>query len=89
MASLTIRNIEAPLKAALRIRSAHHGRSMEEEVRVILRGALEPIRGSDVEEGSQERNLADAIWARVAPLGGFEMPDLPREPIRDPPDFSR
>ena len=40
MASITIRNLEEPLKARLRIRAATHGRSMEEEARDILRNVL-------------------------------------------------
>ncbi|CAJ92832.1 Plasmid stabilization protein [Cupriavidus necator] len=40
MATLTIRNIDHELKARLRIEAAQHGRSMEEEVREILRRAL-------------------------------------------------
>jgi len=36
MASLTIRKLDETIKAYLRLRSAHHGRSVEEEVRVIL-----------------------------------------------------
>ncbi|RDK04959.1 FitA-like ribbon-helix-helix domain-containing protein [Cupriavidus lacunae] len=40
MATLTIRNIDQELKARLRIEAAQHGRSMEEEVREILRRAL-------------------------------------------------
>src|SRR5665213_1989646 len=36
MASLTIRKLDDTVKAYLRLRSAHHGRSVEEEVRVIL-----------------------------------------------------
>lgn len=37
MAILTIRNIDDALKARLRLCAARHGRSMEEEVRQILR----------------------------------------------------
>ena len=37
MASLTIRKLDDAIKAYLRVRSARHGRSVEEEVRVILR----------------------------------------------------
>ncbi|WP_433994853.1 FitA-like ribbon-helix-helix domain-containing protein, partial [Bradyrhizobium pachyrhizi] len=37
MASLTIRKLDDTLKAYLRLRSAKNGRSVEEEVRVILR----------------------------------------------------
>ena len=39
MASLTIRKLDDAIKAYLRLRSASNGRSVEEEVRVILRRA--------------------------------------------------
>ena len=39
MASLTIRKLDEAVKAYLRLRSAGNGRSVEEEVRVILRRA--------------------------------------------------
>ncbi|WP_315702349.1 MULTISPECIES: bifunctional phosphopantothenoylcysteine decarboxylase/phosphopantothenate--cysteine ligase CoaBC [unclassified Bradyrhizobium] len=42
MASLTIRKLDDALKSYLRLRSAQNGRSLEEEVRVILRGLIEP-----------------------------------------------
>jgi phosphopantothenoylcysteine decarboxylase / phosphopantothenate---cysteine ligase len=41
MASLTIRKLEEGVKAYLRLRSAKNGRSVEEEVRVILRELIE------------------------------------------------
>ena len=37
MASLTIRKLDEAIKSYLRLRSAKNGRSVEEEVRVILR----------------------------------------------------
>jgi plasmid stability protein len=40
MATLTIRNFDDDLKAELRFRAAEHGRSMEAEVRAILRSVL-------------------------------------------------
>jgi antitoxin FitA len=40
MATLTIRNLDDGVKAQLRVEAARHGRSMEEEVRVILQNAL-------------------------------------------------
>lgn len=40
MATLTVRNLDDDLKAALRVQAARHGQSMEEEVRHILRQAL-------------------------------------------------
>lgn len=40
MNTLTIRNLDDELKTRLRVVAALHGRSMEEEVRVILKRAL-------------------------------------------------
>jgi plasmid stability protein len=79
-ASITIRNLDEPLKARLRVQAAVHGRSMEDEARDILRTALnnEPV---------PPVNLAASIRARFAPLGGVELPDVPREPIREPLDL--
>ena len=39
MTSLTVRKLDERLKKRLRVRAAKHGRSMEDEVRAILRGA--------------------------------------------------
>jgi phosphopantothenoylcysteine decarboxylase / phosphopantothenate---cysteine ligase len=41
MASLTVRQLDDKLKRLLRLRAARHSRSMEDEVRVILRQAAE------------------------------------------------
>ncbi len=80
MASITIRNLEDSLKARLRVRAAHHGCSMEEEARHILRAAL-------TEERQPVTHLGDAIRQRFAPFGGVEVPDVGREPLRAPPSF--
>lgn len=48
MASLTVRDLDDTIKARLRVRAAQHGRSMEAEVRAILRSVLigpEPAGG--------------------------------------------
>jgi phosphopantothenoylcysteine decarboxylase/phosphopantothenate--cysteine ligase len=45
LASLTVRQLDDTLKRLLRLRAARHGRSMEDEVRVILREAAEQIDG--------------------------------------------
>ena len=80
MASITVRNLEEGLKRRLRIRAAENGRSMEQEVRAILRAAVDqkPSRGKD---------LASAIRARFAPLGGVELELPSRGPMREPPRF--
>jgi plasmid stability protein len=82
MASITIRNLDDKLKQHLRIRAAQHGRSMEEEARVILRLAL-------AEERAAPQDLGLAIHRRFAPLGGVDLPVVPREPMREPPSFDR
>jgi plasmid stability protein len=81
MATMTIRNLDDELKARLRMRAARHGQSMEEEVRVILRATLEA-------EPPSGKSLVDGIRAMVEPYGGIELELPPREPQRDPPDFS-
>jgi plasmid stability protein len=80
VASITIRNLEDSLKSRLRIRAAVHGRSMEDEARDILRSSLS-------QEPAQQGDLAASIRARVASFGGFDLPAVPREPMREPPDF--
>ncbi len=82
MASMTIRDIDDRLKAKLRVRAAHHGHSMEEEAREILRAALSAPR---VDHGS----LVDRIRARIEPLGGIDLEFEPREPIREPVTFDK
>ena len=77
MASITVRNLEEPVKARLRVRAAGHGRSMEEEARHILCAAL-------TGDAASSSNLADAIRRRFAPLGGR---DLPGETLRGPSGF--
>jgi phosphopantothenoylcysteine decarboxylase/phosphopantothenate--cysteine ligase len=49
MASLTVRQLDEKLKTLLRLRAARHGRSMEDEVRVILRQAAEEAGGDALE----------------------------------------
>jgi plasmid stability protein len=80
VASITIRNLEVPLKARLRIRAAHHGRSMEDEARHILRAAL-------AEERLPVTNLGETIHRRFARLGGVEVAEVKREALRTPPSF--
>lgn len=79
MASLTVRNLDETLKTKLRVRAARMGRSMEEEVRIILATAL-----ADEEE---THALADQIHQRFLAIGGFEMPIIERDPMSDPVTF--
>ena len=79
MASITIRNLDDDVKTRLRVRAAENHRSMEEEARLILRDA--------VGRKPSTENLAEAIRARIAPLGGVDLELPPRESGREPPTF--
>lgn len=81
MKSLTIRNLDELTKARLRIRAAQNARSMEEEVREILRAAA-------VGNDSEGPHVADAIHRRFEKIGGVTL-DIPeREEMRPPLRFS-
>ncbi len=79
MASITIRNLDDDVRTRLRMRAAGNGRSMEEEVRLILRDAV----GREPEP----ENLADFIHECFAPYGGVDLELPPRGPMREPPRF--
>jgi antitoxin FitA len=81
MATITIRQLDEKIKARLRVRAAHHGRSMEEEAREILRSAL-------TTSSPAKRNLAESVHRRFAVLGGFEFESPRRDAMRRSPDFS-
>lgn len=55
---------------------------MEDEARRILKAAVR----DDVKPAYD--NLADAFAAIFDPLGGVNLDIPPREPMREPPDFS-
>jgi plasmid stability protein len=80
MASITVRDLDPELKEQIRVRAAHHGRSMEEEVRVILREAVERT-------AAEVARLGDSIHGRFRALGGIELELPPREPVREPPSL--
>ena len=79
MASITIRNLDDDVKTRLRMRAASHGRSMEEEARLILREA--------VGRKPSSRNLASIIRSHFGPSRGVDLELPSREPIREPPRF--
>lgn len=82
MASITIRNLDESLKNRLRVRAAHRRRSMEDEVRHILKDALreEPVEAMD---------LVAAIQRRFRPLGRVDLKIPKRAAIRKPPTIGR
>lgn len=81
MASLTIRNLDESLKGGLRKRAASHGRSMEEEVRQILKRTLLHDKAAT--------GLGSRIAARFAAVGGFDLPQVRRSRPRPAPFATR
>jgi antitoxin FitA len=82
MAQLVVRNLDEEVKTRLRRRAAAHGRSMEEEVRAILRDAVK-------EEARPKSGLGTRIAARFAGIGlreDEEIPEFRGYPIK-PPTF--
>jgi len=80
MASITIRNLDEQLKVRLRMQAASHGHSMEEEARVILRGAL---------SRTPQEGLGSRIRRRFGEAKGVELElpkraDRPRDPELEP-----
>ena len=71
--------LDEGLKRRLRVRAAENDRSMEEEVRDILRRT--------VGKTPPPADLGRAIHARFAPLGGVDLEILERSPMRPLPDF--
>lgn len=82
MATLVVRNVDEAVHARLKERAAAHGRSMEEEARIILRQSLvtAPVEVA--------QTLGQAMRAIFEPLGGLDLPPIPQAPAREPPDFS-
>ncbi len=82
MSSITVRKIDEGLKKKLRVRAAQHGRSMEDEVRAILRAAL-------AKEEAAEHDLGTAIRRRFARFGDLKLEPLPRGTMRELPSFDK
>lgn len=79
MALLTIRNLDDDVKEGLRVRAARHKRSMEAEVRAILK---EVVKRAPIKE------VNFAAWVRKRFRGlEVELDIPPRERSRPPPDF--
>lgn len=80
MSVLTVRNLDDDLKTRLRVRAAQHGRSMEAEVREILRESLADQPSGDV---------GTWIHERFAGLGLDELELPPRTELPRAPDLGR
>lgn len=82
MAQFTVRDLEDDVKARLKRRAALHKRSMEEEVRQILRNAVR-------EQNQPALKLGTRISARFAVTGlTADLPEL-RGQLPRPAEFGK
>jgi plasmid stability protein len=84
MPNLLIRNVEPALHATLKARAAAHHRSLEEEVRVLLRtGVTRP------DDTPRRKNIVDVAKELFGDENGIDLELPPRDwpPERPPPDF--
>ena len=85
MAQLIVRNLESAVKTKLQKRAKRNGRSMEEEVREILRDATKK------EEGTSRKGLGTEIAEMFRGIGlepGEEFLEF-RGYTLEPPDFGK
>jgi phosphopantothenoylcysteine decarboxylase/phosphopantothenate--cysteine ligase len=75
MASLTVRKLDEALKASLRLRAARNGRSVEDEVRVILREAAEAQAVAKIpfapESAPAKNTASQPHWTRAHAATGL------------------
>jgi plasmid stability protein len=85
--SLLIPNVDPALRARLKERAKRNRRSMSEEAREMLRGALAQDQDKDAGKPETLYQIANRIFGED---GGFDLDIPPRsEDIeRPPPDFS-
>jgi antitoxin FitA len=76
MSNITLYQLEPDLTKLIEQRANEHGRTIEAEIKAILQTALSP-----------RPNLVEAIERHFAHLGDFEIPEITREPMREPPNF--
>lgn len=82
MAQFVVRNLEEDVKARLKRRAERHGRSMEEEIRHILRNAAR-------EENRPVSRLGSRIAARFKRTGlTADLPELRGQSVRSA-DFEK
>ncbi len=81
MTNIILNQLEPQLTQRLQQRAHQNGRTIEAEITAILASVLTPPRSPN------DTNLATAIKQRFAEVGGVELPEIPRDPIRNPPTF--
>jgi hypothetical protein len=85
--TLTLRDIPTELNDALQKKAQELHRAVDEVAVEAMSAGLGLGKVSMGPEGSG--SLASAIRARFAPLGGLELPEVAREPMREATDFGQ
>jgi plasmid stability protein len=78
MAQLVVRNLEESVKARLQRRARRNGRSMEEEVRYILRHAVSAKQPPEEGLGTRIANIFRGTGLK------FEIPELRGHTLKPP-----
>jgi plasmid stability protein len=73
-----VRNLDEEVKAKLRRRAAAHGRSMEEEIRAILRDA---VKETEHPKGGLGSEIA-ALFRGIGLREGEDIPELCGYPVK-------
>ena len=81
MSEITIHHLPITLSEKLQQRARQHGNSVEAEIITILESVLNAPSESGV-------SLVDTIEQRFSAFGDFDIPEIPREPIRPALDLS-
>ena len=82
MTNILLTSIEPQLAQRLQQRAKENGRTIEAEIATILASVLTPERNEGTTAERNRTDLATAIRQRFGPLGGIDIPEMPREPIR-------
>lgn len=91
MTPITLNHLQPQLSQRLQHRAEQNGRTVEAEITAILASVLgtEPAPQTTLlnQSDSPKTGLGTAIRQLFAEVGGVELPEIPREPIREPPTF--
>ena len=85
MTHITLDRLDPQLIQRLQQRAQQNGRTLEAEITEILTSVLAP--STPEETAPQELDLATAIGRHFVDIEDFKLPEIPREPIREPPTF--
>lgn len=75
MSIITIHQLEPDIAQQLEQLAAQNGRTIELEIKAILKSVLAPKKSNNID-------LATAINKRFADFWDFKIPEIPREPMR-------